>query len=123
MEFTIVSCRARPAAPELAVDGDRGFESHPLQRGVSCEPHGRSGDARASRIVASDSSLSANASKVRSTRALLPMAPRRHSAASILSNSGEYILSTWPLLRPGQKLMQAPIYRCRLNCASIYSFQ
>jgi hypothetical protein len=28
----------------------------------------------------------------------LPIAPRRHSAASTLSNSGEHILSTWPLL-------------------------
>ena len=62
---------------------------------------GRSADSRASRAVAWDSSLSANASKVLSTRALLPIAPRRHSDASTLSNSGEYILSTGPLLRLG----------------------
>jgi hypothetical protein len=51
---------------------------------------GRSADSRASRAVAWDSSLSANASKVLSTRALLPIAPRRHSAASTLRNSGEF---------------------------------
>jgi hypothetical protein len=62
---------------------------------------GRSADSRASRAVAWDSSLSANASKVLSTRALLPIAPRRHSDASTLNNSGEYILSTGPLLRLG----------------------
>src|SRR5438876_8763113 len=62
---------------------------------------GRSADLRASRTAAWDSSLSANASKVLSTRVLLPIAPRRHSAASTLSNSGEYILSTGPLLRLG----------------------
>jgi hypothetical protein len=62
---------------------------------------GRSADSRASRAVAWDSSLSANASKVLSTRALLPIAPRRHSDASTLSNSGEYILFTGPLLRLG----------------------
>jgi hypothetical protein len=62
---------------------------------------GSSADFLASRTVAWDSSLSANASKVLSTRALLPIAPRRHSAASTLSNSGEYILSIWPLLRLG----------------------
>ena len=60
---------------------------------------GSSAGFLASRTVAWDSSLSANASKVLSTRALLPIAPRRHSAASTLSNSGEHILSTWPLLR------------------------
>jgi hypothetical protein len=68
-------------------------------------------DSLASRTVAWDSSLFANASKVLSTRVLLPIAPQRHSAASALSNSGEYILSTWPLPCPGQKLMDAPIYR------------
>ena len=62
---------------------------------------GRSADSRASRAVAWDSSLSANASKVLSTRALLPIAPRRHSAASTLRNSGEYILFTGLLLRLG----------------------
>ena len=43
---------------------------------------GSSADFLASRTVAWDSSLSANASKVLSTRALLPIAPRRDSAAS-----------------------------------------
>src|SRR5208282_903651 len=80
-------------------------------------------DPRASRLVASDSSLSANASKVLSTRTLLPTAPRRHSAASILSNSGECILSTWPLLRRGQKLMHATIYRCRFDGDGICSLE
>jgi hypothetical protein len=75
----------------------------------------RSADSLASRTVAWDSSLFANASKVLSTRVLLPIAPQRHSAASALSNSGEYILSTWPLPCPGQKLMDAPIYRCRFK--------
>jgi hypothetical protein len=76
---------------------------------------GRSADSPPSRIEARDSSPSANASKVLSARALLPIAPRRHSAASILSNSGEYILSTWPLPRPGRRLMNAPVYWCRFN--------
>jgi hypothetical protein len=69
---------------------------------IICRRRGRSlADLRASRTAAWDSSLSANASKVLSRRVLLPIAPRRHSAASTLRNSGEYILSTWPLLRLG----------------------
>jgi len=64
-------------------------------------------DFRVSRDFAWDSSLSANASKVLSTRALLPIAPRRHSAASTLSNSGGYIPHLaitalgWRLMRKG----------------------
>ena len=49
---------------------------------IICRRRGRSADLRASRPAAWDSSLSANASKVLSTRVLLPIAPRRHSAAS-----------------------------------------
>ena len=82
---------------------------------------GRSADSRASRTVAWDSSLCANASKVLSTRALLPIAPRRHSAASTLSNSGEYILSTWPLLRLVRGWCMRRFYRRRSNAIAAAS--
>jgi hypothetical protein len=98
LEFLIAAARAWIAfisvRETLMVSSDQNF-----YEGVGTIS--RSADSRASRAVAWDSSLSANARKVLSTRALLPIAPRRHSDASTLSNSGEYILSTEPLLRLG----------------------
>ena len=46
----------------------------------------------------------------------MPIAPRRHSAASTLSNSGEYILSTWPLLR---LRLEADAYADFIDAASL----
>src|SRR6266550_5522248 len=88
---------------DVGVGNERYDTVVPSGNGVGSEVDGGhyrcwAADSRASRIVAWDSSLSANASKILSTRGLLPIAARRHSAASTLSNSGGYILSTWPLL-------------------------
>ena len=51
------------------------------------------------------------------------MAPHRHSAASTLSNSGEYILFIGPLLRFGKRLMRSSSYRCRFTCGGICSLE
>jgi hypothetical protein len=74
MEFTIVSCRARPAAPELTVDGDRGFESRPLQRRVLCEPHAVHINGAEIRLFAGSPSSSAKSTQTVSSGASMPAA-------------------------------------------------